>query len=118
MQTQTQQLKTITVQTSNSVESVHMETLYTVLTNCFNKLQLVEADCTGASYFINSANIYAQLADLYAAHAYDDYIALADVMQCFADNITYYDESDLYESCVANTAMQNVKLLDYTSLSN
>ena len=79
----------------------------------------MEADCTGASYFINSANIYAQLADLYASFAsYDDYVALDSVMQVFANNITYYDESDLYESCVANTAMQNVNLLDYTSLSN
>ena len=113
-----QALKTITQTQTTQVESVHADTVYAVLTNAYNNLQLMEADCTGASYFINSANIYAQLADLYAAHAYDDYIALADVMQCFADNITYYDESDLYESCVANTAMQNVKLLDYTSLSN
>jgi len=39
-------------------------------------------------------------------------------MQVFANNITYYDESSLYDNCVENTAMQNVKLLDYTSLSN
>ena len=65
MQTQTQQLKTITVTTSNSVESVHIDTLYTVLTNCFNKLQLVEADCTGSNYYLNSANIFAQLQQLY-----------------------------------------------------
>ena len=40
------------------------------------------------------------------------------VMQVFADNIYFYDESSLYDDCVANTAMQNVKLLDYTSLHN
>jgi hypothetical protein len=61
MQTQTQQLKTITVQTSNKVESVHMETLYKVIENCFSNLQIVEADCTAANYYLNSANIFAQL---------------------------------------------------------
>ena len=113
-----QQLKTIAKKQTTNVLSVHVDTVYAVLTNAYNNVTLMEADCTGASYFINTANIYAQLADLYAAHAYDDYIALDSVMQCFTNNITYYDESDLYESCVANTAMQTVKLQDYTHLSN
>ena len=114
-----QQLKTITKTKTKTVDSVHADTVYAVLTNAYNNVQLMEADCTSASYFINSANIYAQLATLYASFAdYDDYVALHKVMQCFTNNITYYDESNLYESCVANTAMQNVKLLDYTSLSN
>jgi hypothetical protein len=79
----------------------------------------MEADCTSASYFINSANIYAQLATLYASFAdCSDYVALHKVMQCFANNITYYDESSLYENCVANTAMQNVQLENYVCLSN
>jgi hypothetical protein len=114
-----QQLKTITVKTSNKVESVHVSTVFAVLENAYNSLQLMEADCTSASYFINSANIYAQLAEVYASFAdSDDYVALDSVMQVFANNITYYDESSLYDNCVDNTAMQNVKLLDYTSLSN
>ena len=114
-----QQLKTITQTQTKQVESVHADCVFAVLENAYNNLQLMEADCTSASYFINSANIYAQLADLYASFAStDDYVALDSVMQVFADNITYYDESSLYDDCVANTAMQNVKLLDYTSLSN
>ena len=115
-----QQLKTITQTQTKQVESVHADCVFAVLENAYNNLQLMEADCTSASYFINSANIYAQLADLYASFAsYDnDYVALDSVMQVFADNITYYDESSLYDDCVANTAMQNVKLLDYTSLHN
>ena len=115
-----QQLKTITVTAkTKTVESVHADTVHAVIQNAYNSLQVIEADCTSASYFINSANIYAQLATLYASFAdYDDYVALHKVMQCFTNNITYYDESNLYESCVANTAMQNVNLLDYTSLSN
>ena len=114
-----QALKTITRTQTTTVESVHADTVYAVLTNAFNNLTVMEADCTGASYFINSANIYAQLADLYASFAsYNDYVALDSVMEIFANNITYYDESSLYDDCVANTAMQNVNLLDYTSLHN
>ena len=37
-----QQLKTITVKTSNKVDSVHMETLYAVIQNCYNNLQVME----------------------------------------------------------------------------
>ena len=114
-----QALKTITQTQTTNVASVHADTVYAVLTNAYNNMQLMEADCTSASYFINSANIYAQLATLYASFAdCKDYVALSSVMEIFANNITYYDESALYENCVANTAMQNVKLLDYTYLSN
>jgi hypothetical protein len=114
-----QTFKTVTRTQTAQVESVHAETVFAVLENAYNNLTLMEADCTSASYFINSANIYAQLAELYASFAEcDDYVALDSVMQVFANNITYYDESSLYENCVENTAMQNVNLLDYTSLSN
>ena len=115
-----QQLKTINVKTTSAVKSVHWQTLFAVLENSYNSLQLMEKDGTSSSYFVNSANIYAQLAAVYAAHAdAENYIALSTVMECFTDNITYYDEEySLYESIVANTAMQNIKLLDYTHLSN
>jgi len=115
-----QQIKTINKTTTVAVESVHWETLYAVLQNAYNNLQLMEADGTSSSYFVNSANIYAQLAAVYAAHVdAENYIALSTVMECFTNNITYYDEEySLYESVVANTAMQNIKLLDYTHLSN
>ena len=118
MQTQTQQLKTITVKTSNKVESVHIDTLYTILANCFNKLQLVEADCTGSNYYLNSANIFAQLQLLYVENANNDYVSLQSVMDVFTNNITYYDESSLFTSVVENTAMQNVQLENYVYLSN
>jgi hypothetical protein len=114
-----QTFKTVTRTQTAQVESVHAETVFAVLENAYNNLTLMEADCTSASYFINSANIYAQLAEVYASFAEcDDYVALDSVMEVFANNITYYDESSLYENCVENTAMQNVNLLDYTSLSN
>ena len=115
---QTQQLKTITVKTSNKVESVHVETLYTVIENCYNNLQVVEADCTSASYFLNSANIFAQLQLLYVENADNDYVSLQSVMEVFANNITYYDESSLFTQVVANTVLQNVVLENYVYLSN
>lgn len=113
-----QQLKTITIKTSNKVESVHVDTLYAVIQNCYNSLQVVEADCTGASYFLNSANIFAQLQTLYVENETADYVSLDSVMQVFSNNITYYDESSLYTQVVENTAMQNVQLENYTYLSN
>ena len=113
-----QQLKTITIKTSNKVESVHMDTLYKVIQNCYNSLQVMEADCTSASYFINSANIFAQLQMLYAENETNDYVSLESIMNVFANNITFYDESNMFYFVVENTAMQNVKLQDYACLSN
>ena len=114
-----QQLKTITKTTTNKVESVHMETLYKVIENCYNKLQVVEADCTSASYFLNSANIFAQLQMLYVENESNNYVSLQSVMEIFANNITFYDEKySLFESVVENTVLQNVNLENYVYLSN
>ncbi len=114
-----QQLKTINKTTTVAVESVHYETLYAVVENAYNNLALIEYDGTASSYFCATANIYAQLAAVYAAHCDEEaYIALSTIMEVFANNITYYDEEDMYTQCVANTAMQHVKLLDYACLSN
>ena len=114
-----QQLKTITKTTTNKVESVHMETLYKVIENCYDSLQIVEADCTSASYFLNSANIFAQLQMLYVENESNNYVSLQSVMEIFANNITFYDEKySLFESVVENTAMKNVNIENYTYLSN
>jgi hypothetical protein len=114
-----QQIKTINVKTSNKVESVHMETLYNVIENCYNKLQLLDADCTGASYFISSANIFAQLQTLYAENESNNYVALSSIMEIFGNNITFYDEKySLFESVVENTAMQNVNIENFMYLCN
>ncbi len=113
-----QNFKTITKTTTTKTKSVHMDTLYVVINNCFNNLNVVEADCTSASYFINSANIFAQLQMLYVENESNDYVALQSIMEVFANNITYYDESSLFTTVVANTAMQKVNLNDYTYLSN
>ena len=114
-----QQLKTITKTTTTKVESIHVDALYAVIENCYKSLQVLEADGTSASYFLNSANIFAQLQEVYAENCHNNYVSLESIMQVFANNITYYDEEySLYESVVQNTAMQNVKLQDYTCLSN
>lgn len=113
-----QNIKTITKTTTTKTESVHVNTLYTIIKNCYNSLQIMEADCTSASYFINSANIFAQLQMLYAENETSDYVSIESVMEIFANNITYYDESSMYTSVVANTAMQKVKLENYACLSN
>jgi|TARA_B100001094_G_scaffold168254_1_gene162728 5-enolpyruvylshikimate-3-phosphate synthase len=113
-----QNFKTITKTTTTKTKSVHMDTLYVVINNCFNNLNVVEADCTSASYFINSANIFAQLQMLYVENESNDYVALQSIMEVFANNITYYDESSLFTTVVANTAMQKVNLENYVYLSN
>ena len=114
-----QQLKTITKTTTNKVESVHMETVYKVIENCYNSLEVVEADCTSASYFLNSANIFAQLQMLYVENETSNYVSLQSVMEIFANNITFYDEKySLFESVVENTVLQNVNLENYVYLSN
>ena len=114
-----QQLKTITVKTTNKVESVHMETLYKVIENCYDSLQIMESDCTSASYFVNSANIFAQLQMLYLENETNNYVSLQSVMEIFANNITFYDEKySLFESVVENTVLQNVNLENYVYLSN
>ena len=113
-----QQLKTVTVKTSNKVESVHMQTLYKVIKNCYNSLQIMEADCTSANYFINSANIFAQLQMLYCENETNNYVSIQSVMQVFANNITYYDEKCLFTNVVENTAMQNVNIENYMYLCN
>ena len=113
-----QQLTTITNTKTTKVESVHMDTLYCVINNCFNNLQVMEADCTSASYFINSANIFAQLQMLYAQNESNEYVSLQSIMDVFANNITYYDESSLFTQVVKNTAMQKVNLNNFAYLSN
>ncbi len=113
-----QNFKTITKTTTTKTKSVHMDTLYVVINNCFNNLNVVEADCTSASYYINSANIFAQLQMLYVQNESNDYVSLQSIMEIFANNITYYDESSLFTQVVANTAMQKVNLENYVYLSN
>ena len=76
-----------------------------------------ESDCTAARHYIMLANVFASLTQCFYNAGDDEYIALDDLMQCFA-HLTYYDDSNLYDDCVANTPLAKIKLLDYVSLSN
>ena len=113
-----QNFKTITNKTTTKVESVHVDVLYAVIENCYNSLQVVEADGTSASYFLNSANIFAQLQEVYAENCHNNYVSLASVMEVFANNITYYDEESIYFYIVENTAMQKINLREHVCLYN
>ena len=114
-----QNIKTITKTTTTKTKSVHVDVLYAVIENCYNNLQVLESDCTAANYFCASANIFAQLQVLYANTAYNnDYVSIESIMDVFANNIEFYDESNMYTSVVENTAMQKVKLENYACLSN
>jgi hypothetical protein len=116
-----QALKTITKTQTTKQKSVHMDVVYAVLQNAHAQVaqEIMDADCTASNYYVKAANIYAQLLALYEKNYYDSsYIALSAVMEVFANNITYYDESNLFNNCVHNTAMQNVKLSNYVYLSN
>jgi len=114
-----QQIKNITKTTKTTEKSVHLDAVYAVIENCYNNLQVVEYDCTGANYFLASANIFAQLQELYASNMhYNEYVSLQSVMDIFANNITYYDEESLFTDVVKNTALEKINLQDYTCLSN
>jgi len=116
-----QALKTITKTTTTKTKSVHADVLYAVIQNAHAQVsaEIMCADCTSDSYYIKAANIYAQLLQLYAKSYYDsEYYSVSSIMEIFANNITYYDESNLFNNCVHNTALKNVKLSDYAYLSN
>jgi hypothetical protein len=55
---------------------------------------------------------------LYVENESNDYVSLQSVMDIFANNITYYDESSLFTQVVENTVLQNVVLENYVYLSN
>ena len=113
------QLTEITKTSTTTELSVHAETVYALVLNAFKNLSYVEEDCTGASAYIAQTNIFAQLQDLYCSFAQStEYVSLDSVMQCFTNNITYTDETWLYTDVVNNTALESVKLEDYTYLSN
>ena len=116
-----QALKTVTKTQTTKTKSIHADALYAVIQNAHAQVaqEIMCADCTSDSYYIKAANIYAQLLALYAKSYYDsEYYSINSVMEIFANNITYYDESNLFNNCVHNTALKNVKLSKYVYLSN
>ena len=102
-----------------AVDSVHYTVAHAVMENAQKQIAntFFESDCTAARHYIMLANVFASLTQCFYNAGDDEYIALDDLMQCFA-HLTYYDDSNLYDDCVANTPLAKIKLLDYVSLSN
>ena len=113
-----QQIKTLTIKTSNKVKSVHVDTLYAIMENAYKQLQVMDPCATGASYYVANANIFAALQELYASVAHENYVSIESIMEIFGNNITYYDEESIYFYIVENTAMQKINLRDFVCLSN
>jgi len=115
-----QTFKTVTKQFQPiAVDSVHYTVAHAVLLNTQKEIANADFDCdeTGSRYYIMLANIFASLTQCFYNAGDEEYIALNDLMQCFA-HLTYYDDSYMYDDCVRNTALADVKLLDYVSLYN
>ena len=111
--------KTITQQQTITQDSVHYEVAHKVLENAQKQIAdtVFDSDCTGARQYIMLANIFASLTQCFYNSNNEEYVALDDLMQCFA-HLTYYDDSYIYDDCVRNTALEKINLLDYVSLSN
>jgi len=114
-----QMFKTITQQQTITQDSVHYEVAHKVLENAQKQIAdtVFDSDCTGARQYIMLANIFASLTQCFYNSNNEEYVALDDLMQCFA-HLTYYDDSYFYDDCVRNTALEKINLLDYVSLSN
>jgi hypothetical protein len=114
-----QMFKTITQQQTITQDSVHYEVAHKVLENAQKQIAdtVFDSDCTGARQYIMLANIFASLTQCFYNSNNEEYVALDDLMQCFA-HLTYYDDSYIYDDCVRNTALEKINLLDYVSLSN
>ena len=114
-----QTFKTITQQQTITQDSVHYTVAHAVLENAQKAAAnlCLDTDCTGARQYVMYANIFASLVDCYYSSDNSDYIALDDLMHCFA-HLTYYDDSYIYAEIVEGTALEKVDLLDYIYLSN
>ena len=102
-----------------AVDSVHYTVAHAVLENAQKAVAnlCLDTDCTGARQYVMYAKVFASLTDCYYSNADDDYVALDDLMQCFA-HLTYYDDSYIYAEIVEGTALEKVDLLEYVYLSN
>jgi hypothetical protein len=114
-----QHFKTITQQQTITQDSVHYEEAHKVLENVQKEIAdtVFDSDCTGARQYIMLANIFASLVQCFYNSDNEEYIALDNLMQCFA-HLTYYDDSYIYDDCVRNTALEKINLLDYVSLNS
>ena len=116
----TDKIVTVPVTTpTQQVTSVTNLTLFNVLEKAQKQADnMLEQDPTASRHFVACAKIYADLCALYYANAENDYISLQEIMHTIAEHLEYYDDLYLYTNIVADTAMQDVDMLEYTYLSN
>jgi hypothetical protein len=116
----TDKIVTVPVTTpTQQVTSVTNLTLFKVLEQAQKQADnMLEQDPTASRHFVACAKIYADLCALYYANAENDYISLQEIMHTIAEHLEYYDDLYLYTNIVADTAMQDVDMLEYTYLSN
>jgi len=116
----TDKIVTVPVTTpTQQVKSVTNLTLFKVLEQAQKQADnMLEQDPTASRHFVACAKIYADLCALYYANAENDYISLQEIMHTIAEHLEYYDDLYLYTNIVADTAMQDVDMLEYTYLSN
>ena len=114
-----QTFKTITQQQTITQDSIYYAEVHKVLENAQKEIAncVFDSDCTGARQYIMLANIFASLVQCFYNSDNEEYIALDNIMQCFA-HLTYYDDSYIYDDCVKNTALTEINLNDYVCLSN
>ena len=114
-----QAFKTVTTTHTQSVDCVHYTVAHAVLENAQKQIEntYFETDCTAWRQYTMLANVFSSLVCCFYENSNDDYISLQEIMCCFA-HLTYYDDSYIYDNCVANTALEKIKLLDYVCLSS
>ena len=115
-----QTFKTVTKTVTTKNDSVHVDAVHALMENAQKQVAdlCLDYDSTGSSYYVNATKILANLTESYYAYCDDDdFISVAEIMQCF-NVLTYYDEKHLYDDCVKNTAFEKLDFYDYCSLCN
>lgn len=114
-----QHFKTVTKTQTQNIASVHYTEAHKVLENAQAEIAncVFDSDCTAARQYIMLANVFASLVQCFYNNDDNEYISIAEIMQCFT-HLTYYDDSYVYDDCVKNTALTEINLNDYVYLSN
>ena len=115
-----QTFKTVTQTQTTQVDCVHYTVAHAVLENAQKQVAntCFDSDCTGARYYIMCTQILANLTKVFYNADDAEYISKAEIIHAIADCLTYYDDAQLYDDCVANTALASENLYDYTYLSS
>ena len=95
-------------------------TVYKIMLNAQTAVAnaFFESDSTAASYYCMLADNLASITTFYYANFENAYICADAVMQCVTQHLTYYDDCSVAADLLANTALENFNINNYTYLSN